>query len=201
MFISYSTFLIIILPCTTHNISSYCLSPCLGLAWVVVKLAFAWLVVLVIVFLVVLVVLVVVFLVVLPLLVVVLLVVLPLLVVLVRLAVIVRVMVVGAIVVLGILVVYIIYVSVVVPTDGVVEVVSLLEALPLSGVEHAFELLVAIVPSVSVDVTIAAYAVEIVEIDVQEAVALSTVQSQLHNHLVGDEAGSSLNICESLCIG
>ena len=132
------------------------------------------------------------------------LVVLPLLVVLVRLAwlaVIVRVMVVGTIVVLGILVVYVVYVSVVVPTDGMIEVVSLLEALPLSGVEHAFELLVAIVPSVGVDVAIAAYAVEIVEIDVQEAVALSTVQSQLHNHLVGDEAGFCLNICESLCIG
>ena len=109
-------------------------------------------------------------------------------------------MVVGTIVVLGILVVYVVYVSVVVPTDGVVEVVSLLEPLPLSGVKHALELLVAIVPSVGVDVAIAAYAVEIVEIDVQEAVALSTVQSQLHNHLVGDEAGSSLNICESLCI-
>lgn len=200
MFISYSTFLIIILPCTTHNISSYCLSPCLGLAWVVVKLAFAWLVVLVIVFLVVLVVLVVVFLVVLPLLVVVLLVVLPLLVVLVRFAVIVRVWMAGAIVVLGILVVYVVYVSVVVPTDGVVEVVSLLEPLPLSGVEHALELLVAIVPSVGVDVAIAAYAVEIVEIDVQEAVALNVAQSQLHNHLVGDEACLRLNICESLCI-
>lgn len=128
------------------------------------------------------------------------LVVLPLLVVLVRFAVIVRVMVVGTIVVLGILVVYVVYVSVVVPTDGVVEVVSLLESLPLSGVEHAFELLVAIVPSVGVDVAIAAYAVEIVEIDVHEAVALSTVQSQFHNHLVGDEACLRLNICKSLCI-
>lgn len=131
------------------------------------------------------------------------LVVLPLLVVLVRLAwlaVIVRVMVVGTIVVLGILVVYVVYVSVVVPTDGVVEVVSLLEALPLSGVEHAFELLVAIVPSVGVDVAIAAYAVEIVEVDVHEAVALNVAQSQLHNHLVGDEAGFCLNICKSLCI-
>ena len=130
-----------------------------------------------------------------------LLVVLPLLVVLVRLAVIVRVRVVGTIVVLGILVVYVVYVSVVVPADGVIEVVGFLESLPLSGVEHALELPVAVVPSVGVDVAIAAYAVEIVEIDVQEAVALSTVQSQLHNHLVGDEAGFCLNICESLCIG
>ena len=151
-----------------------------------------------------LVVLVVVLLVVLVFLFVVLLVVLPLLVVLVRLAwlaVIVRVMVVGTIVVLGILVVYVVYVSVVVPTDGVVEVVGLLEALPLSCVEHTLDLLVAIVPSVGVDVAIAAYAVEIVEVDVQEAVALNAVQSQLHNHLVGDEAGFCLNICESLCIG
>lgn len=132
-----------------------------------------------------------------------LLVVLPLLVVLVRLAwfaVIVRVMVVGAIVVLGILVVYVVYVSVVVPADGMIEVVSLLEALPLSGVEHAFELLVAIVPSVGVDVAIAAYAVEIVEIDVHETVALNVAQSQFHNHLVGDEACLRLNICKSLCI-
>lgn len=138
------------------------------------------------------------------LLVVALLVVLPLLVVLVRLAwlaVIVRVMVVGTIVVLGILVVYVVYVSVVVPTDGVVEVVGLLEPLPLSGVKHALELLVAIVPSVGIDVAIAAYAVEIVEVDVHEAVALNVAQSQFHNHLVGDEACLRLNICESLCIG
>ena len=97
---------------------------------------------------------------------------------------------------LGILVVYVVYVSVVVPTDGVVEVVGLLEALPLSGVEHAFELLVAIVPSVGVDVAIAAYAVEIVEIDVHETVALSTVQSQFHNHLVGDEACHGVGLRE-----
>lgn len=129
-----------------------------------------------------------------------LLVVLPLLVVLVRLAVIVRVRVVGTIVVLGILVVYVVYVSVVVPADGVIEVVGFLESLPLSGVEHAFELLVAIVPSVAVDVAIAAYAVEIVEIDVHETVALNVAQSQFHNHLVGDEACHRLNICKSLCI-
>ena len=128
------------------------------------------------------------------------LVVLPLLVVLVRFAVIVRVWMVVAIVVLGILVVYVVYVSVVVPADGMIEVVGLLEALPLSGVEHAFELLVAIVPSVGIDVAIAAYAVEIVEIDVQETVALNVAQSQLHNHLVGDEACLRLNICKSLCI-
>ena len=131
------------------------------------------------------------------------LVVLPLLVVLVRLAwlaVIVRVMVVGTIVVLGILVVYVVYVCIVVPTDGVVEVVGLLEPLPLSGVEHALDLLVAIVPSVGIDVAIAAYAVEIVEIDVHEAVALNVAQSQFHNHLVGDEASFRLNICKSLCI-
>ena len=130
-----------------------------------------------------------------------LLVVLPLLVVLVRLAVIVRVRVVGTIVVLGILVVYVVYVSVVVPADGMIEVVGFLESLPLFGVKHAFELRVAVVPSVGVDVAIAAYAVEIVEIDVQEAVALNVAQSQLHNHLVGDEACFCLNICESLCIG
>lgn len=97
-----------------------------------------------------------------------LLVVLPLLVVLIRFArLAVIVWVVGAIVVLGILVVYVIYVCVVVPTDRVVEVVSLLEPLPLSGGEHAFELPVAIVPSVGVDIAIAAYAVKVVEVDVQ----------------------------------
>lgn len=134
--------------------------------------------------------------------VVVFLVVLPLLVVLIRFArLAVIVWVVGTIVVLGVLVIYIVDVCVVVPTDRVVEVVSLLEPLPLSGVEHALELPVAIVPSVGVDVAIAAYAVEIVEIDVQEAVALNVAQSQFHNHLVGDEAGFCLNICESLCIG
>lgn len=130
-------------------------------------------------------------------------VVLPLLVVLVRLAwlaVIVWVMVVGTIVVLGILVVYVVYVCIVVPTDGVVEVVSLLEPLPLFGVKHALDLLVAIVPSIGVDVAIAAYAVEIVEVDVHETVALNVAQSQFHNHLVGDEASLRLNICKSLCI-
>ena len=96
-----------------------------------------------------------------------LLVVLPLPVVLVRFAVIVRVWMAGAIVVLGILVVYVIYVCVVVPADGVVEIVSLLEPFPLFGGEHAFELLVAIVPSVGVDIAIAAYAVKVVEVDVQ----------------------------------
>lgn len=133
--------------------------------------------------------------------VVVFLVVLPLLVVLIRFArLAVIVWVVGTIVVLGVLVIYIVDVCVVVPTDRVVEVVSLLEPLPLSGSEHALELFVAIVPSISVDIAIAAYAVEIVEVDVQQAVALNAVQSKFNNHLVGDEASLCLDICESLCI-
>lgn len=133
--------------------------------------------------------------------VVVFLVVLPLLVVLIRFArLAVIVWVVGTIVVLGVLVIYIVDVCVVVPTDRVVEVVSLLEPLPLSGGEHAFELPVAIVPSVGVDIAIAAYAVKVVEVDVQQAVALNAVQSKFNNHLVGDEASLCLDICESLCI-
>ena len=75
-------------------------------------------------------------------------------------------------VVLRILVIDVVYVYVVTPFYRAVEVVSLLESLPLSGCEHSPQLPVAAFPSVSVDVAVAADAVEIVEIDVEYTVAL-----------------------------
>ena len=42
---------------------------------------------------------------------------------------------------------------------------------------HALKLLVAVMPAVGIDVAIAADAIEIIEIDVQDAVALGAAQS------------------------
>lgn len=100
----------------------------------------------------------------------------------------------------GVSPIYMVDVGAVLPADGAVEVVCVAVFAPLSGREVAAYLAVAALPSVGVDVAIAAYAVEIVEIDVHETVALNVAQSQFHNHLVGDEACLRLNICKSLCI-
>lgn len=70
----------------------------------------------------------------------------------------------------------------------------------MSGCEHTSDLLVAVLPSVSVDVAVAVDAFEIREVDVQYAVALRAVQPQFHYHLVGDESGFSIDVCQSLCI-
>ena len=86
------------------------------------------------------------------------------------------------------------------PADRAIEIVRVLESLPLSGGHHALELLVAVMPAVGINVAIAADAIEIIEVDVQDAVALNAAQSQFHHHLICDKTGFCLNICQSLSI-
>ena len=91
-------------------------------------------------------------------------------------------------------------IHIILPADRAIEIVGVLESLPLSGGHHALELLVAIMPAVGIDVAIASDAVQIGEIDVQEIVALGITQSQFHHHLICDKTGFSLNICQFLSI-
>ena len=86
----------------------------------------------------------------------------------------------------------------VLPADRAIEIVGVLESLPLSGGHHALELLVAVMPAVGIDVAIASDTIQIGEVDVQEIVALGVNQSQFHHHLICDKTGFSLNICQSL---
>ena len=103
-------------------------------------------------------------------------------------------------VMLRILGVNMVNIHMILPADRAIEIVGVLESLPLSGGHHALELLVAVMPAVGIDVAIAADAIEIIEIDVQDAVALGAAQSQFHHHLICDKTGFCLNICQSLSI-
>ena len=80
-------------------------------------------------------------------------------------------------VMLWILGVNMVNIHMILPADRAIEIVRVLESLPLSGGHHALELLVAVMPAVGIDVAIAADAIEIIEIDVQDAVALNAAQS------------------------
>lgn len=71
----------------------------------------------------------------------------------------------------------VVYVGIVVPSDGAIEVVGVLVPFPLLVVEHALELLVAVFPPFCVYVAIAANAVQIGEVDVQDVVSLYVAQS------------------------
>lgn len=71
----------------------------------------------------------------------------------------------------------VVYVGIVVPSDGTIEVVGVLVPFPLLVVEHALELLVAVFPPFCVYVAIAANAVQIGEVDVQDVVSLYVAQS------------------------
>ena len=73
------------------------------------------------------------------------------------------------------------------PADRAIEIVGVLESLPLSGGHYALELLVAVMPAVGINVAIASDAIEIIEIDVQDAVALGAAQSQFYHHLICDK--------------
>ena len=64
-------------------------------------------------------------------------------------------------VMLWILGVNMVNIHMVLPADRAIEVVRVLEFLPLSGVHHALELLVAIMPAVGIDVAIASDAVSV----------------------------------------
>ena len=88
----------------------------------------------------------------------------------------------------------------IIPADRAIEIVRVLESLPLSGGHHALELLVAIMPAVGINVAIAADAVQVGEVDVQEIVALGAAQSQFYHHLICDKTSLCLNICQSLSI-
>ena len=103
-------------------------------------------------------------------------------------------------VMLWILGVNMVNIHMILPADRAIEIVRVLESLPLSGGHHALELLVAVMPAVGIDVAIALDAIEIIEIDVQDAVALNAAQSQFHHHLICDKTGFCLNICQSLSI-
>ena len=103
-------------------------------------------------------------------------------------------------VMLWILCVNMVNIHMILPADRAIEIVRVLESLPLSGGHHALELLVAVMPAVGINVAIAADAIEIIEIDVQDAVALNAAQSQFHHHLICDKTGFCLNICQSLSI-
>ena len=88
----------------------------------------------------------------------------------------------------------------IIPADRAIEIVRVLESLPLSGGHHALELLVAVMPAVGINVAIAADAVQVGEVDVQEIVALNVAQSQFYHHLICDKTSLCLNICQSLSI-
>jgi signal transduction histidine kinase len=103
-------------------------------------------------------------------------------------------------VMLWILGVNMVNIHMIIPADRAIEIVRVLESLPLSGGHHALELLVAVMPAVGINVAIAADAIEIIEIDVQDAVALNAAQSQFHHHLICDKTGFSLDIRQSLSI-
>ena len=103
-------------------------------------------------------------------------------------------------VMLRILGVNMVNIHMILPADRAIEIVGVLESLPLSGGHYALELLVAVMPAVGINVAIASDAIEIIEIDVQDAVALGAAQSQFHHHLICDKTGFCLNICQSLSI-
>ena len=69
-------------------------------------------------------------------------------------------------VMLWILGVNMVNIHMILPADRAIEIVRVLESLPLSGGHHALELLVAVMPAVGINVAIAADAIEIIEIDV-----------------------------------
>ena len=80
-------------------------------------------------------------------------------------------------VILWILGVNMVNIHMILPADRAIEIVRVLESLPLSGGHHALELLVAVMPAVGIDVAIASDAVQVGEVDVQEIVALGVAQS------------------------
>lgn len=89
-------------------------------------------------------------------------------------------------------------VGAVLPADGAVEVVCVAVFAPLSGREIAAHLAVAALPSVRVDVAVAVDAVEVGEVDVEDAVAVARSDTQFGYHLVGNDRGFHPYVCQSL---
>ena len=98
----------------------------------------------------------------------------------------------------GISPIYMVDVGAVLPADGAVEVVCVAVFAPLSGREVSAYLAVAALPSVGVDVAIAIDAVEVGEVDVEDAVAVARSDTQFGYHLVGNDRGFHPHVGQSL---
>lgn len=98
----------------------------------------------------------------------------------------------------GISPIYMVDVGAVLPADGAVEVVCVAVFAPLSGREVAAYLAVAALPSVGVDVAIAIDAVEVGEVDTEDAVAVARSDTQFGYHLVGNDRGFLPHVGQSL---
>lgn len=98
----------------------------------------------------------------------------------------------------GISPIYMVDVGAVLPADGAVEVVCVAVFAPLSGREVAAHLAVAALPSVGVDVAVAIDAVEVGEVDVEDAVAVARSDTQFGYHLVGNDGGFRSHVGQSL---
>lgn len=98
----------------------------------------------------------------------------------------------------GVSPIYMVDVGAVLPADGAVEVVGVAVFAPLSGREVAAYLAVATLPSVGVDVAIAIDAVEVGEVDVEDAVAVARSDTQFGYHLVGNDGGFRSHVGQSL---
>lgn len=98
----------------------------------------------------------------------------------------------------GVSPIYMVDVGAVLPADGAVEVVCVAVFAPLSGREVAAYLAVAALPSVGVDVAIAIDAVEVGEVDVEDAVAVARSDTQFGYHLVGNDGGFRSHVGQSL---
>lgn len=90
-------------------------------------------------------------------------------------------------------------VGVVVPAYGAIEIAGFLIELPLGRGEQCLHVLVAIFPSCGLDVAIAGYAIEVGEVELQDAVALAGGEGQLKSHLVGYVLCFTTNVQQSLC--
>lgn len=98
----------------------------------------------------------------------------------------------------GISPIYMVDVGAVLPADGAVEVVCVAVFAPLSGREVSAYLAVAALPAVGVDVAIAIDAVEVGEVDVEDAVAVARSDTQFGYHLVGNDRGFHPYVGQSL---
>ena len=90
-------------------------------------------------------------------------------------------------------------VGIVVPAYGAIETAGFLIELPLGRGEQRLHVLVAIFPSCGLDVAIAGYAIEVGEVELQDAVALAGGEGQLKGHLVGYVLCFTTNVQQSLC--
>lgn len=98
----------------------------------------------------------------------------------------------------GVSPIYMVDVGAVLPADGAVEVVCVAVFAPLSGREIAAHLAVAALPSVGVDVAVAIDAVEVGEVDTEDAVAVARSDTQFGYHLVGNDGGFRSHVGQSL---